>query len=157
MKTEINHMQIHINNQEINSSDILYDEHFYTEYIEGKEIQPFEINIDLNDFNEKIKPKYQELLRELIEDDEKVGENYALELFETLTEYPSYEDILNITKISMKEKMDFLDTFFISQIFKEYLWHEHTVKGIYWSIKEIIYFNRNDDKIIIKGNAQKIN
>jgi hypothetical protein len=150
-------MQIHINSQKINSHDIFYDEHFYKKHIEGKEIHPFEISIGLQDFNERIKPKYQELLLELIEDDEQMGENYVLELFENFTEYPSYEDILNTTKIDMKEKMDFLNTFFISQIFNEYLWHEHSTDGMSWVIKEVFYFNKNGDNIIIKGNAQKIN
>lgn len=60
------------------------------------------------------------MLCELIEDDELVGENYALELFETFTEYHSYEDILDGPKISMREKMDFLNTFFVTQILNEY-------------------------------------
>jgi len=149
-------MKIQINNQKIDSHNILYDEYFYRKYAEGKEIQPFEIRIELHDFNEKMKPKYQELLRELIEDDELVGENYALELFETFTEYPSYEDILNTTKISMEEKIDFLSTFFISQVFREYLWHEHHIRGIIWVIKDLVYFNRNDDEVLIKGKAQRI-
>ncbi|MFC3157997.1 hypothetical protein SAMN05443633_104339 [Chryseobacterium arachidis] len=150
-------MQIYINNLEISSNDIFYDEHFYRKYIEGKEIHPVEISIELQDFNEKMKPQYQELLRELIEDDEKMGENYALELFETLAEYPSYEDILNTTRIDMKEKMNFLDTFFLSQIFKEFLWHGHSISGISWVIKEVFYFNKIGDTIVMKGNTQKIN
>jgi hypothetical protein len=148
-------MQVYINNQEINVHHIIYDEHYYRKYVEGKEIFQFMISIELNDFNEKMRLKYEELRQELIEDDLLTGENFALELFETLTTYPSYEEILNDTKIDMKEKMGFLDTFFISQIFNEYC-REDNPDHWHWIIREVLYFNKNADRIIIKGNVQRI-
>ncbi|REC61774.1 hypothetical protein DRF65_13620 [Chryseobacterium pennae] len=151
----LNPIKIFIQDQEIHSGDILYDEFYYKKYSEDKEIYQFELNIELNDFNERIQPKYTELLNELIADDLLVSENYALELFENLTEYPSYEDILNDTQLDMKEKMNFLDPFFISQILNEYLWKSNTDSWS-WVIREVFYFNKNEDKIIIKGNAQKL-
>lgn len=150
-------MKVYINNQKINSHNIFYDEYYYDKYIEGKEIYQFEISIGLNGFNSIIKPKYEELLNELLEDDKQTGENFALELFETLTEYPSYEDILNNTKIDMKEKMSYLNTFFISQILNEYFGQKNNLDNKRWIIREVLYLNKNDNSIIIKGHAQKIN
>lgn len=148
-------MQVYINDHEINSYHIVYDEYYYGKYIEDKEVHQFMISIELNDFNEKMQPKYEELLHELIEDDLLTDENFALELFEKLTKYPSYEDILNDTKINMKEKMGFLDTFFLPQIFNEYS-REKNPDHWHWIIREVLYFNKNDDRMIIKGNVQKI-
>lgn len=149
-------MQIYINNQKMNSHQIVYDEFYYEKYAEGKETNQFMISIELNDFNEKMQPKYEALLHELIEDDLLTGENFALELFETLTAYPSYEDILDDVTISMKEKMGFLNTFFISQIFNEYLGKVHNTESKQWVIREVLYFNKNDNHLIIKGNVQKV-
>jgi hypothetical protein len=148
-------MQAYINDIQINPHHVSYDEHYYKKYAEDTEIHPLMIRIELKDFNEKMQPEYEALLRELVEDDLLTGENYALELFETLTAYPSYEDILNDTAISMKEKMGFLTTFFISQIFNAYLRQENTVESRHWIIREVLYFNKNEDHIIIKGNVQK--
>lgn len=150
----LNPLQLFINDQEVDPRTILYDEFYYRKYIGGKEIYPFELYIDLNDFNERMQPKYAELLNELIADDLLVNENYALELFENLTEYPSYKDILDDT-LDMKEKMNFLDPFLISQIFNEYFWKNNKDTWC-WIIREVLYFNKNGDKIIIKGNAQRI-
>ncbi|MFZ4929418.1 hypothetical protein [Chryseobacterium sp. Mn2064] len=147
-------MQVFINEQETDFHHISYDEYYFEKYIEGKEISQFEIRIPIKDFNEKMKPKYEELRDELIEDDEKVGENFALELFETLTEYPSYDEILIDTKVNMAEKMGFMNTFFISQIFKEYLNEKNPI--YYWIIRGVFYFNQIGDYIIIKGNVQRI-
>lgn len=149
-------MQVYINDHEINAHHIAYDEHYYEKYSENKEIHPFMIRIEFNDFDEKMRPKYEDLLQELIEDDVLTGENFALELFENLSTYPSYEDILKDTTISMKEKTGFLTTFFISQIFNEYLKQENTGENRHWIIREVLYFNKNGDHIIIKGNVQKI-
>ena len=154
---QYNHpMQVYVNEQKTNPSHIIYDEHYYEKYVEGKEVNPFEFRIECHDFNEKIGPKYEELLHELMEDDRQTGENYALELFETLTDYPSYEDILNDTKVSMKEKMNFLNTFFLSQILNEYLGQENNLENKRWVVREILYFNKIDGHIIIKGNVQRI-
>ncbi|MDR6920040.1 hypothetical protein [Chryseobacterium sp. 2987] len=150
----LNPLQLFINDQEVDPRTILYDEFYYRKYIGGKEIYPFELYIDLNDFNERMQPKYAELLNELIADDLLVNENYALELFENLTEYPSYKDILDDT-LDMKEKMNFLDPFLISQIFNEYFWKNNKDTWC-WIIREVLYFNKNGDKIIMKGNAQRI-
>ena len=150
----LNPVQMFINGQEMDFRTVLYDEFYYKKYFEDKEIHQFELNIELNDFNERMQPKYAELLNELIADDLLVNENYALELFENLTEYPSYKDILDDT-LDMKEKMNFLDPFFISQILNEYLWKNST-GNTSWIIREVLYFNKNEDKIIIKGNAQRI-
>lgn len=149
-------MQVYINTHEINVHQVVYDEHFYEKYAEGKETDQFMIRIDLNDFNEKMQPKYEALLHELTEDDLLTGKNYALELFETLTVYPSYEDILDDTTISMKEKMNFLNTFFISQIFNKYLGKGNSTESKHWVIREVLYFNKNDNHLIIKGNVQKV-
>ncbi len=150
----LNPLQLFINDQETDPCTILYDEFYYRKYSESKEIRPFELHIELNDFNERMQPKYAELLNELMADDLLVNENYALELFENLTEYPSYEDILGDT-LDMKEKMNFLDPFFISQIFNEYFWGNNRDNWS-WVIREVFYFNKNEDKIIIKGNAQRV-
>ncbi|KPE52731.1 hypothetical protein [Chryseobacterium indologenes] len=150
----LNPVQMFINGQETDSHMILYDEFYYRKYIEGKEIYPFELYIDLNDFNERMQPKYAELLNELIADDLLVNENYALELFENLTEYPSYKDILNDT-LDMKKKINFLDPFLISQIFNEYFWKNNKDNWC-WIIREVLYFNKKEDKIMIKGNVQRI-
>jgi len=150
----LNPVQLFVNGQEADSHTVLYDEFYYRRYIEGKEIYPFELHIELNNFNQRIQPKYAKLLNELIADDLLVNENYALELFENLTEYPSYKDILDDT-LDMKEKMNFLDPFLISQIFNEYFW-ENNKDNWRWIIREVLYFNKNGDKIIMKGNAQRI-
>ncbi|BAP30487.1 uncharacterized protein CHSO_1450 [Chryseobacterium sp. StRB126] len=149
-------MQVYINNQKTNSQHLFYDEHYYEKYIEGKEIYQFDINIELDTFNKIIQPKYEELLNELIEDDKQTGENYALELFENLTEYPSYEDILNDTKIGMKEKMSYLNAFFISQILNIYFNQKSNFDNKRWVIREVLYLNQKENNVIIKGNAQKI-
>ncbi|KAA2223886.1 hypothetical protein [Chryseobacterium sediminis] len=149
-------MQVYINNQETNSQHLFYDEHYYEKYIEDKEIYQFDINIELDIFNKIMQPKYEELLNELIEDDKQTGENYALELFENLTEYPSYEDILNDSKIGMKEKMSYLNTFFISQILNVYFSQKSNFDNKRWVIREVLYLNQKENNVIIKGNAQKI-
>ncbi len=149
-------MQVYINTHKINAHQVVYDEHYYEKYAEGKEMHQFMLRIDLNDFNEKMQPKYEALLHELVEDDLLTGENYALELFKTLTVYPSYKDILDDTTISMKEKMGFLNTFFISQIFNEYLGKGNSTESKRWVIREVLYFNKNDNHIMIKGNLQSL-
>lgn len=149
-------MEVYINNQKTNSQDLFYDEYYYEKYIEDKEIYQFDITIELNTFSQIIQPKYEELLDELIEDDKQTGENYALELFDNLTEYPSYEDILNDSKIEMKEKMGYLNTFFMSQILNEYFSQKSNFDNKQWVIREVLYLNKNDNNIVIKGNAQKI-
>ncbi|MGH1517944.1 hypothetical protein [Chryseobacterium sp. JK1] len=147
-------MQLLINEQETDFHHISYHEYYFGKYVEGKEISQFEIRILIQDFNKKMKPKYEELRHELVEDDEKTGENFALELFETLTEYPSYEEILMDTKINMTEKTGFMNTFFISQIFKEYLSKHNNIH--YWIIREAFYFHQIGEYITIKGNVQRI-
>lgn len=144
-----------INGFEINKKDLLFDEHFYKKYADGKTIIEFSLKIEASKFNETMQPKYEKLLQELLDDDIQNGENFALEIYDGSTTYPSYEEIIGKTFLKMGHKMEFLNSFFIADILNTVL-ENYNSKAAKWIIREVLYLNEENGFIIIKGKAQTI-
>ncbi len=142
-----------INGQTIDCDVLCYDEYYYKKQDLGKELNDFELKISWNHFQEKLAQKYEILLQELIEDDKIVGENYAQELFSSHITYPSFDDLFLYNQIEMKEKIEFLDAFFMSQILNEYVGYPENKQ---WIIRKVSAMKVENNQVIIQGDAQII-
>ncbi|MDR1238568.1 MAG: hypothetical protein LBK27_00480 [Treponema sp.] len=149
IKTYVNDIQIPI-------SCLFYDEWVYNKYREEQITRDFNLFICLDIFINLMKPKYEVLLKELKDDDEKTGENYILEVYGMLN-YPSFEDILSENKMKMEDKINFLNTFFIKDILTEFTSKELENKSRdEWIIRKVNYLSKKNDYVCIKGDVQTI-
>lgn len=145
-----------INNKETSINKFFSDEWVYgkSKFIDKQKIDVCILIINSLEFKIKMQLKYEELIKELKDDDDLTNENFIQETY-NVANYPTFEDILNSPEGSYK--IDFVNTFFALPILYELT---NKVKSgtnkEEWVIKIIDTIKEEGDKIIITTKAQLI-
>lgn len=125
-----------------------------SECIESDQLLRFSLSVDLMFFTEKIKHLYEQDLKELIDDDLMMNENYAQDGY-GMDKYPSFQEILNTTEGS--NKMEFVnDT--ISGKFLHVLvndLHKQTCVECIFFIKTLDYIETVGQIVTLNGRLKQ--
>ncbi|MGG7437186.1 hypothetical protein [Chryseobacterium arthrosphaerae] len=129
----------YINNNEINMKRINYSQIDFGKLDTNVDYNEYRILISLNDFINKIKPKYDSFLEEYIEDD-KIDNDFT-PMYDGAENYPDFNMFMNLKS---DQKIQIINGYFIFIILGEFI-DDYSVNN-----KEI-YLLKNLEKIIINS------
>lgn len=144
-----------INNQEIPSQVLYYDEWGFHKNNPDSGIFNFKLVIDYGDFERELKLKYNDFKQEMLDDDINSGQsNFFLETY-GVSDYPSFEEI--ITGATKNFKIEFLNDFFIKEILLKFTSKEKQLKDRdEWIIRDVLSVDNDKMNVYIDGIVQPI-
>ncbi|AZA98510.1 hypothetical protein EG359_02320 [Chryseobacterium joostei] len=144
-------IKAYINNQELSADALHYDQWFYKKYNENKAVYNFSIIIPYDDFVQKLKPNYEQLIEELTEDDRLHNENFFLDSY-GISDYPFFEEVIKNAE-EENYKIDFLSSFFAEQIFSTYV---NTKSADKWIIRKLTKIDNDGKEVFINDEVQQM-
>jgi|GEM_PF-6844011 hypothetical protein len=147
-------LQALINNVEIPAHSLQYDEWVYRKYNPDLEVCTFQLIIDYDEFERRLRPRYLALIEEMVADDLATNENFFLDAYQHAS-YPLFEEV--ITNADNNYLMDFLNHFFIRDMLLEYTGREKAPHGRpEWVIREVMRVRNDKKNVYINGNVQPV-
>ena len=145
----------YVNDQEVQIYSLNYDEWVYKKHNEKENISFLRLIIGYSEFAEEIKPKYDDFIKEMIEDDIKSNETNFFQDTYGIPHYPCFDDIIYEAE-NNNFKIEFLNDFFIKEILTQYTGSDPLNERHKWVIRNITSVNNDKINVYISGEVQRI-
>ena len=112
----------------------------------------YEISAPAQDFCQRFAPIYESCVNELARDDEITGKSDPPYVGAVV--YPSFEDFLNLPD---SQRMEMVDTFFVSDILRLYVYEGAASAGLQWLVISLNLLFKQNENVVIRGLAVALN